>query len=213
MATTGKRNAKTNGEVKAHGPWVGQRFKRKEDPRLIQGISHYTDDLRLPEMLHCAFVRSPHAHATIQPITIESAKAAPGVVAVITAADLAGVGDVPCAGALPDLKVPPHPPLAKGRVRYVGEPVAAVVAENAYQARDAAELVEVDYDPLPAVVDMEKALAKDTAFVHDQFKSNLAFTHLLKNGDVDAAFKRADRIAKQRLVNKRLAPIAMETRG
>ena len=193
--------------------WVGQRFKRKEDPRLIQGISHYADDLRLPGMLLAAFVRSPHANAKIASINIDAARSAPGVVAVYTAADTKNLGVVPCAGALPDLKVPRHPVLAEDRVRYVGEPVAMVVADDLYHARDAAELIEVDYDPLPAVVDPEKALISRTSFVHESLRSNQAFTHQLKNGDIDAAFKKAERVVKARFVNQRLAPVAMETRG
>src|SRR6266513_1250969 len=161
QAAEKKIAAKATGSNGANGQtkWVGQRFKRKEYPRLIQGISHYTDDLRLPGLLHCVFVRSPHAYAKITSISTDAARSAPGVVAVYTSADLKGIGPVPCAGALPDLKVPRHPVLAEGYVRFVGEPVAAIVAEDFYKARDAAELIEVDYEPLPAVVDPEKALA------------------------------------------------------
>ncbi len=208
-----KPKGKANGNGKANGSWMGQRFKRKEDPRLIQGISHYADDLRLPGLLHCVFVRSPHANAKIRAINLDAAKAAPGVVAVITQADLASVGTVPCAGTLPGLKIPNHYVMAKGHVRYVGEPVVAVVAESQYQARDAADLVEIDYEPLPAIVEMEKALAKDSPAVHEEFGTNLAFTHLMKNGDVAAAFRKADVVVKERLINQRLAPIAMECRG
>ena len=208
------RNGKHNGKApKTNGQWVGQRFKRKEDPRLIQGISHYTDDIRLPGLLHCAFVRSPYAHAKIQSINTAAARSLPGVVAIVTSADFADKGPVPCAIQMPDLKVPKHPFLATGRVRYVGEPVAAVVAEDAYAARDAAEMVEVNYEPLPAVVDPEKALEKGGTLVHESFGSNQAFTHELKNGDVAGAFKQADRVVKARLLNQRLAPIAMEPRG
>src|SRR5438132_7609286 len=209
------RNGKSNGASRNGGNgngdvrWFCQKLKRKEDPRLIQGISHYTDDLKLAGMLHCAFTRSPHAHAEIKSIRTNAARELPGVVAVFTAEDTTGIGPVPCAIQMPDLKVPRHPVLATGRVRYVGEPVAAVVAEDIYTARDAAELVEVDYEPLPAVIDMEKAL-NGAPFIYDEYKSNQAFTHTLKNGDVDAAFKKADRVVKQRMVNQRLAPIAME---
>ena len=206
-------NGKSNGKSKANDNWVGQRFKRKEDPRLIQGLSHYTDDLRLPGLLHCAIVRSPFANAKIQSINTDTARSQPGVVAVVTAADFADKGPVPCAIQMPDLKVPKHPFLATGQVRYVGEPVAAVVAEDAYTARDAAEMIQVDYEPLPAVVDPEKALQKDSTLVHQELKSNQAFTHELKNGDVAGAFKRADKVIKARLLNQRLAPMAMETRG
>ncbi len=211
MPRNGKTHTKSNG--KGNGHWIGQRFKRKEDPRLVQGISHYADDLRLPGMLQCAFVRSPHAHAVIRSVDTAAAKALPGVVAVISAQDLQGVGNVPCAGALPDLKIPPHPPLARERVRYVGEPVVAVVAEDMYAARDAAELVQVEYDPVPAVVDMEKALAKDADLVHPEFKTNIGYVHSLKNGDIAGAFKHADVVVKERLVNQRLAPVSMEPRG
>ncbi len=211
-AATKAAKAKTNGKPSsAH--WVGKKLKRKEDPRLIQGISHYTDDFKLAGMLSCAFARSPHAHAEIMAIRTDAAKALPGVVAVFTSADTGGLGPVPCAMQMPDLKVPRHPVLATGRVRYVGEPVAVVVAQDIYVARDAAELVEVDYQPLPVVTDMEKALQDGTPYVHDEFKTNKAFTHTLKNGDIDAAFKKADRVVKQRMVSQRLAPIAMEPRA
>ncbi|HEU5453783.1 MAG TPA: xanthine dehydrogenase family protein molybdopterin-binding subunit [Terriglobales bacterium] len=204
--------AKKNGKANGHA-FVGQRFKRKEDPRLIQGISHYADDLRLPGLLHCVFVRSPHAHAKISSIGTDAAKAAPGVVAVFTGNDVKDIGCVPCAGSLPGLKIPNHYVLARDRVRYVGEPVAVIAAETLYQARDAADLVEVDYEPLPAIVDMEKALAKGSPYVHDEFKTNLAFTHVMNTGDVAAAFKKADVVVNQRLVNQRLAPVSMEPRG
>jgi carbon-monoxide dehydrogenase large subunit len=215
MATPAKAPArpKNGNQASKAAHWVGKKLKRKEDPRLIQGISHYTDDLKLAGMIYCAFTRSPHAHAEIKVIRTDAARALPGVVGVFTAADTSGVGSVPCAVQMPDLKVPKHPVLATGRVHYVGEPVAVAVAEDLYTARDAAELVEVDYDPLPVVTDMEKALSKDTPFVHDEFKSNQAFTHTLKNGDIDAAFKKADRVVKQRMINQRLAPIAMEPRA
>src|SRR5438105_270577 len=163
-------------------------------------------------MLHCVLVRSPHAHAELRAIRTEAARALPGVVGIFTGQDVTGVGNVPCAIQMPDLKIPKHPMLALGRVRYVGEPVAAVVAEDLYIARDAAELVEVDYEPLPAVTDIEKALG-GAPYIYDEYKSNQAFTHTLKNGDVDAAFKKADRVIKQRMVNQRLAPIAMEPRA
>jgi len=208
------KNGKTNGTAaKGNGKWVGQKFKRKEDPRLIRGISHYTDDVRLPGTVHCALVRSTHAHARIVSINTDAARANPGVLTVVTSADLDGLGMVPCAIQMPDLKVPPHPVLAKERVRFVGEPVAAVVATDAYTARDAAELVEVEYEPLPVVLDMEKALEKSSPVIHEQFGTNKAFTHLLKNGDVEAAFKKADVVVKERLINQRLAPIAMEPRA
>jgi carbon-monoxide dehydrogenase large subunit len=164
-------------------------------------------------MVHCVFVRSPHAHARILSINIDAARSHPGVLSVITSADLEGLGMIPCAIQMPDLKIPPHPALAKGRVRYVGEPVAAVIAEDAYTARDAAELVAVDYEPLPVVLDMEKALEKDSNLIYQDFGTNKAFTHAVKSGDINAAFKKADHVVKLRLVNQRLAPTAMEPRS
>src|SRR5436853_2955603 len=215
MATPAKSPVprKKMNDKAGNGAWVGKRMKRKEDPRMIRGISHYTDDLKLAGMVHCAFARSPHAHAEIQAIRTDAAKALPGVIAVYTSEDTTSLGPVPCAIQMPDLRVPRHPVLAEGRVRYVGETVAVVDAEDFYTARDAAELVEVDYEPLPVVTHLEKALSKDSPLVHEQFNSNQAFTHQLKNGDVEAAFKKADRIVKQRMMNQRLAPIAMEPRA
>ena len=206
------KNGKASSNSKA-AHWVGKKLKRKEDPRLIQGISHYTDDLKMAGMVYCVLVRSPHAHAEIKAIRTDAARALPGVVAVFTGEDTSAVGPVPCAMQMPDLKVPRHPVLGTGRVRYLGEPVAAIVAEDIYTASDAAELVEVDYEPLPVVTDMEKALSSDTAYVHDQFKSNQAFTHTLKGGDIETAFKKADKVVSQRMINQRLAPIAMEPRA
>jgi carbon-monoxide dehydrogenase large subunit len=206
-------NGKSNGKAKGNGQWVGKRFKRKEDPRLVRGISHYTDDIKLPRLAHCVFVRSPHAHARIVSINTDAARAHSGVLAVVTASDLEGLGMIPCAMQMPDLKIPPHPALAKGCVRYVGEPVAAVVAEDAYTARDAAEMVTVDYEPLPVVLDMEKALDKDSALIYQDFGTNKAFTHAMKSGDIDAAYKKADRVVKVRLLNQRVAPTAMEPRS
>jgi carbon-monoxide dehydrogenase large subunit len=206
-------NGKSNGKTKGNGQWVGKRFKRKEDPRLVRGISHYTDDIKLPRLAHCVFVRSPHAHARIVSINTDAARAHPGVLAVVTSSDLEDLGMIPCAMQMPDLKIPPHPALAKGRVRYVGEPVAAVVAEDLYTARDAAEMVAVDYEPLPVVLDMEKALQKDSALIYQDFGTNKAFTHAMKSGDIDAAYKKADRVIKVRLLNQRVAPTAMEPRS
>ncbi|HYL16624.1 MAG TPA: molybdopterin cofactor-binding domain-containing protein [Terriglobales bacterium] len=211
MARNGKANSK--GNTKQAAVWVGKKLKRKEDPRLIQGTSHYTDDLKLPRMLYCTFARSPMAHAEIRAIRTDAARALPGVIGVFISEDLTGLGMVPCAIQMPGLNVPHHPVLATGRVRYVGEPVAAVVAEDLYTARDAAELIEVDYEPLPVVVNMEKALEKDSPVIHEQFRTNRAFTHALKNGDIQSAFKKADRVVRQRMVNQRLAPMAMEARA
>src|SRR5260370_40820631 len=144
--------------------YIGRPMKRIEDPRLIKGIASYVDDLALPGMLHAAFLRSPYAHAKITSFKTESAKAAPGVVGVFTGADVnAHCGVVPCATAMPDMKAPKHTVLAGERVYFVGHPVAGVVAKNRYAARDALDLIEVDYDPLPAESAAEQRLGQDPA--------------------------------------------------
>ncbi|MFQ5696211.1 MAG: xanthine dehydrogenase family protein molybdopterin-binding subunit, partial [Terriglobia bacterium] len=200
--------------VKTKARWVGMRMKRKEDPRLIQGLGHYVDDLQPPGMLHAAVVRSPYAHARVVSLDLSRAEKAPGVVAVVTGADLEGkLGPVPVAADIPDMKVPPHPPLASKKVCYAGEPVAVVVAEDRYRARDAADLVEVDYEPLLVVTDPVKALEKDTPLVHEQFADNRACVWKLEAGFPERAFKRADRVVRQRFGNQRLIPVAMEPRG
>ncbi len=193
---------------------VGTKVKRREDPRLVQGLSHYVDDIRLADVLHVAILRSPHAHARIDGVRTDAALALPGVAAAVTSADLGDrVGSVPCAASNPTLRTPEHPVLAKGRVRYVGEPVAAVVAEDSYTARDALDLIEVDYEPLPAVSDLERALSPDAPKVHPQWPDNQAFTFELGQGDMDKARAEADVVVKQKFVHQRLAPIPVETRG
>jgi aerobic carbon-monoxide dehydrogenase large subunit len=193
--------------------YVGKPIKRTEDPRLIKGLAHYVDDIKLPDTLHVAFVRSVYAHARITSIDTSSAAAAPGVVAVYTGADIADkIGPVPCAGALPGLKVPDHRVLATGKVNFVGHPIAAVVATDKYAARDAVDLVMVDYEDLPVVVDVEAA-AQGGTIIHENFGDNIAYTLTSGEGDIDAAFAAADRTVKQRILHRRLAPIAMEPRG
>src|SRR6185437_3313334 len=193
--------------------YVGKRVKRTEDPRLIRGLAHYVDDIALPNTLHVAFVRSYYAHAKINGIDTSAALAAPGVVAIYTGHDVADkIGPVPCAGALTDLKVPDHRVLAKDKVYFVGHPVAAVVATDRYAARDAADLIVVDYEDLPAVTDVEQA-ANGGPIIHEAFGTNIAYKLTSGEGDVDAAFAAADRTVKQRVLHRRLAPIAMEPRG
>ena len=138
---------------------VGKKIRRREDPRLITGTATYLDDIKMPGMHHAIVVRSPHAAAKIKGIDTKAAAGLPGVVAIFTGADVAKLGAVPCAASLPGLRVPHHHLLAQDRVYYVGHPVAVVVATDRYIARDAADMVEVDYDVLPAVADPEKALA------------------------------------------------------
>jgi carbon-monoxide dehydrogenase large subunit len=192
--------------------YVGQRLKRTEDPRLIKGLAHYVDDIRLPDTLHVAFVRSVYAHARITGIDTSEALKAPGVVAVYTGKDVAKVGPGPCASALPGLKVPDYRVLAQGKVYFVGQPIAAVVARDAYAARDALDLVMVDYDDRPAVVDVEAA-AKGGPVIYEDFGDNIAYKLTAGEGDIDAALAASDHVLKQRIVHQRLAPIAMEGRG
>jgi carbon-monoxide dehydrogenase large subunit len=194
----------------------GASVRRREDPRLITGRATFIDDIVLPGMLHAAILRSPHAHARIRSINVERARAHPGVVAVFTGADLQGkVGNIACAWLIPnaDLKLPPHPPLAVDRVRYVGDGVAVVVAEDRYTAHDALELIEVDYEVLPAVVSVEKAIEPGAPQLHDEAPGNVAFRWKVSGGDVDRAFSEAEVVVKERLVHQRLIPNAMETRG
>src|SRR5690349_9739262 len=184
--------------------YVGQRVKRTEDPRLIKGLAHYVDDIGLPGTLHVAFVRSVYAHAKITGIDTSAALAMPGVVAVYTGADVSDkIGPVPCAGALPDLKVPDHRVLATDRVYFVGHPIACVVATDKYVARDAADLVMVDYEELPTVVDCEEAARDGGHVIHEQFDSNVAYKLTAGEGDIEAALASADRVIKQRVKNQR----------
>jgi carbon-monoxide dehydrogenase large subunit len=192
---------------------VGKPIKRTEDPRLIQGLAHYVDDIRLPDTLHAAFLRSIYAHARIKSIDTTAAQKLPGVVAVYTGKDTQKIGPVPCAAALPDLKVPDHRPLASNKVYFVGHPVAVVVAETKSAARDAVDLIEVDYEELPVALDEEKAADAKSPVIHEQFGTNVAYKLTAGEGDIEAALKSADKVVKQRILHKRLAPIAMEPRG
>ena len=195
------------------GKYVGQRIKRTEDPRLIKGLAHYVDDIKLPDTLHVVFLRSIYAHARLRSIDTSAAAKAPGVVAIYTGKDVSKkIGPVPCASALPDLKTPDHRVLATDKVYFVGHPIAAVVATDRFAARDALDLINVDYEELPAVVNEEEA-AKGGPVIHEQFKTNVAYKLTAGEGDIEAALKSSDRVIKQRMVNQRLAPIAMEPRG
>ena len=204
----------------------GSGIRRREDPRLITGSATYTHDIVLPGMVHAAMLRSSHAHARITRIDTEKAKTAPGVVAVYTGADIEGaLQPVPCAWLLPDsqLKIAPYPCIAKDTVRYTGDIVAVVVAETPYQAYDALDLIEVDYEPLPTVTDPEKAAGADAPQLHakdingDDISGNQAFHWTVAGGgDLDAAFAEAESngvVIKERILQQRLIPNAMEPRG
>ena len=193
--------------------FIGAPIKRRDDPRLIQGLAHYVDDFSPPGTLHMAVVRSPYGHAAIRSLDASKAKAAEGVVAVYTHEDTKTIGPVPVGGLVPDAKVPEQPVLADGKALFAGEPVAVVVARTRYGARDAAELVEVDYEPLDAVVDLERALDADAPKVHEAYESNEAFKWGISGGDVEAGFREADVVVKERITNARVAPLALEPRG
>ncbi len=200
-------------------PHIGESLRRKEDYRFLTGAGQYTDDVQMANMTHAYFVRSPHAHAHIKSIDIKAALAAPGVIGIFDGKDVAGdsINGLPCGWLITDtsgqpMKEPAHPILAQGKVRYVGDHVAMVVAETLEQARNAAELVHVNYDVLPAVVDVRDA-AKATA-LHEVAPDNHCYKWAI--GDktqVDAAFAKAAHITKLDLINNRLVPNPMEPRA
>ena len=204
-------------------PHIGESLRRKEDYRFLTGAGQYTDDVVLAAQSHAVFVRSRHAHAKSNRITVDAAQAAPGVLGVFTGADVAAdnINGLPCGWVITStngepMKEPPHPILAQGKVRYVGDHVAMVVAQTQQQARDAAELVEVDYDVLPAVVNVADAAAGavDGASVHDIAPDNHCFKWAIGDkGAVDAVFANAAHVTKLDLINNRLIPNAMEPRA
>ncbi|MDQ6661234.1 MAG: molybdopterin-dependent oxidoreductase, partial [Chloroflexota bacterium] len=192
--------------------------RRKEDYGLITGGSHYVDDLKpaqgRPAALHMAVVRSPYAHAEIKDIQLDEARALPGVIAAFSSAELVSSMHTLDTVPMPGLKKPERRPLAIGRVRYVGDPVAVVLAESLYLAEDARDLIEVDYTPLPAVSDPEAALVPDAPLLYDEFGSNIAFRSVTGGGeDIQAVFDSADHTVRLRVVNQRLAPSSMESRA
>ena len=194
----------------------GSGIRRREDPRLITGQATYTDDIKLQHMAHAAIKRSPHAHARIRSVDTSAALSAPGVVAVYTGADTDGVlNPIPCAWVVPDsdVKTVPHPAIAKDVVRYVGDAVAVVVAESRYQAEDAIELINVDYEPLPAVVNPEKAMQDGAPQLHEDAPNNQAFHWVASGGDTDAAFSSAEVVVRETIIQQKLIPNAIEPRS
>jgi aerobic carbon-monoxide dehydrogenase large subunit len=194
---------------------VGQAIRRKEDPRLITGRARYVDDISLPGTLWAALVRSPEAHARIVSIDTSAAAARTGVEAVFTGEDMDDLGGpLPMAWVPPGVEVqnPPHWPLAKGTVNHVGDPVAVVLGRDRYAVVDAAEDVVVEYDPLPAVTDPEKAL-EGPPYVHEDLQTNKVHEWSLPGGDVEAGFAEADVVVERRVVNHRTAGAPIEPRG
>jgi len=198
------------------GRVVGTSVKRKEDLKLLTGRARYIDDIELPGMVWMSVVRSPYAHATIGSVDLSAAREAPGVIAAFSGEELAGewAGSLPCAWPVTeDINMPAHWPLARGKARHVGDGVAVIVAETREQAADAIELVMVDYEPLPAVVDPEAALGEGAPLVHDEFGTNKCYTWALAGGEVDEAFASAAASVKERYRQQRLIPNAIEPRG
>ncbi len=200
---------------------IGESLRRKEDYRFLVGGGTYTDDIRLDRETHAVFVRSPHAHARIVRIDTGRARNAPGVIAVFTGEDTAAahVGSVPCGWLITDvngqpMKEPPHPPLAQGKVRHVGDQVALVIAETPALAKDAAELVEVEYEPLPAVAGLADARAAGAPVIHDGAPDNTCYVWAI--GDkaaVEHAFASAAHVTRLDLINNRIIPNAIEPRS
>ncbi len=200
---------------------LGTSIKRREDPRLITGQATYVDDIKLAGMLHMAVLRSPYGHARILSISTDAVREHPGVVAVYTAKDLEGLIDnIPIA-----VPLPPHitegmgrrGPLASEKVRFFGDPVAVVIADDRYIARDALDLIEIDYEPLPAAIDVEKAMQPGAPLLYEKFGTNVGVSVHPDTAQIDQVFQEVEAkggvIIKERLVNQRLAPSPMETRG
>ena len=199
---------------------IGASSKRREDVRFLTGKGRYTDDLNRPGHVHVYFLRSDVAHGVLKRVDTAAAAAMPGVLRVFTGEDFKEVGGVPCGWQVTDrfgkpMAEPRHPVLAHGKVRHVGDPIAAVVAETLAEARDAAEAIEVEIEALPAVVDMRAALEPGAALVHDDAPGNLCFDwgFIEDNRDaVDAAIRGAHHVTTLELVNQRLVANPMEPR-
>ena len=197
---------------------IGVSVQRKEDVRFLTGRGTYTDDINRPGQLHAHVLRSPHAHAEIAGIDTATAGSAPGVAAIFTGSDLQLAG-LPCGWVVTSkngspMVEPPRPPLAQEKVRHVGDPVALVVAETHEQAKDAAELIEVDYKTLPAVVASDVAIRPGSPQLFEVAPGNLCFDwHLGDKAAVDAAFSRAHHVTRLELVNNRLVSNPMEPRA
>ena len=214
-------------ESPTESPWVGYPLERKEDDRLTTGGGRYIADLLVPGTLHLAFVRSAYAHARLRSIDVSKARAVPGVVAVVTGEDIRDeIHPLPLPVVLPAFpaRYPTFWPLAIDKVKFHGEPIAAVVGTDAYAAEDAAELVEIEYEPLPAVVDAEAALGPDAPLVHEDWDDNLMFGGTLTGGDeaegqarnaaeVERLIDQADVVVRRRFRVHRTGVTPLETRG
>src|SRR6266542_2618183 len=190
--------------------YVGAVVRRREDPRYLTGRGRFVDDMTVPGCLHAALLRSPHAHARIAAIRLAAARARPGVVAVLTFGELDGLEPLPEAGVAPP---PLQYPLARSKARYVGEPVVLVVAADRYAAEDALERIEVDWQPLPVVVDVEAGLRPGAPRIHDDWPDNVAVAFTAAVGDVDAAFAGAPVVLEERIAVQRYAGMPLEPRA
>ncbi|WP_370301184.1 xanthine dehydrogenase family protein molybdopterin-binding subunit, partial [Pseudooceanicola sp.] len=203
---------------KDHG--IGASTKRREDLRFLTGTGNYTDDINIRGQAYVHFLRADVAHGRIKNLDTSAAEKMPGVVRIFTGKDFEGVGGLPCGWQVTDrfgepMQEPPHPVLAQGKVRHVGDPIAAVVADSPEQARDAAEAIETDIEELPAVMDMKAALADGAPKVHDDLKSNLCYDWGFVEDNreaVDKAIKEAAHVTTLELVNQRLVANPMEPR-
>ena len=203
----------THGEEPADGAWIGRPLKRREDHRLLVGSGRYVDDIRPLGCAHVALLRSPHAHARMAGIDVERARRAPGVLAVVVGAELKDLAPLPVNRVMPDMRVPPHPIIADGRVHAAGTPVAAVVAETVYAARDAVDLIDVTYEPLPALPEPEGALAAGAPRLYPEIDGNRCFTRTLREGDTARAVSGAARVVSLRVSQQLLSAVAMEPRS
>ena len=193
--------------------YVGRSVPRVEDPELLRGRARFLDDVRLHGTLEVAFVRSSYAHARIRDVQVDAARAHDGVVLVVTGADLEDAQEIVTASSRPEAGAWRRPLLPRDRVRYVGEPVAAVVASSRYAAEDACELIEIDYEPLDAVVDPELARVPEAPLLHETNGSN-NFAHIeFAHGDVEGAFARAAHVVSQRFHFGRTHAAPLEGRG
>ena len=196
--------------------YMGSSVLRKEDAALLTGQAGFTDDIHLPGMLHFALLRSPHAHAKVLSVDVSAARERPGVVAVFTGEDLAEEWAIGIPTGWPvteDIKIPDHWPLARGEVNHAGDGVAVVLATDRYKAQDALEFIDVEYEVLPVVVDVEAALEEGSPLVHEEFGTNECYTWPLGTGDIDKAFEEADVVVSGRYIQQRLIPSAIEPRA
>jgi carbon-monoxide dehydrogenase large subunit len=200
-------------QASEEGGWVGRPLKRREDRRLLTGAGRYVDDMRPAGCAHVVLLRSPHAHARIVAVDVDRAMRAPDVIAVVTGGEVSHLGPMPVNRLMPDMRVPPHPIIAEGRVHAAGTPVAAVVAESVYAARDAVELIGVEYEPMPALPEPESAVADGAPVLFPDIEGNRCFTRALRAGDAARALASSARVVSLRAAQQRLAGVAMEPRS